>query len=112
MSRRSIGTGFAFQRRGSNSLNSASGYLYLIEFKVTPEEILDFLSRLKLMIWIHRLKLIRGKLEMVNRILQIDNIYIRIKPEMVIRILQIDDIYIRIKPEMVNRILQMITYIS
>ena len=58
---------------------------------------------------------------MVNRILQIDNIYkvswrlltesyrniyIRGKLEMVNRILQIDNIYIRDKLEKVNRILQ------
>ena len=71
-----------------------------------PEEVLDFLSRLKLVIRVHRLKLIRGKLKMVNRILQIDNMYIRGKLEMVNRILQIDNMYIRGKLEMVNRILQ------
>ena len=47
---------------------------------------------------------------MVNRMLEIDNIYIRDKLVMVNRILQKDNIYIRDNLEMVNRILEIYVY--
>ena len=47
---------------------------------------------------------------MLNRMLEIDNIYIRDKLVMVNRILQKDNIYIRDNLEMVNRILEIYVY--